>query len=68
MHRLTIYGPDLHTVVRTTDHATRHQAERSIADYERRHGRAAHSIDALPMPAPDDAQGWDDYRQRHGGA
>jgi len=66
MTNLTIYGPDATTIVRVTQHPDRASAVRSIQRYERRHGRHAHSIDEVPMPATHDAQGWDDYRQSHG--
>ena len=63
IYRLTIYRD---RAARVTEHDTRAQAQRSITDYERRHGRQMHSIDALPVPGRNDAAGWDAYRLRHG--
>lgn len=65
-YRLTIYGADARTILRESDHGSYRQTRRSIADYERRHGRHCHSIDAIPAPDRSDARARDDYRLRHG--
>ena len=61
-YSLTIYARDARTIRRQTTHATAAQARRSLARYEARHGRHCHSIDRQPLPACDDARGWDRYR------
>ena len=44
---LRIYDSSATQIVRQTEHATRKQALRSVRDFERRHGRAPHAIDAV---------------------
>lgn len=44
---LRIYDSSATKIVRQTEHATRKQALRSVRDFERRHGRAPHAIDAV---------------------
>ena len=63
MYHLTIYAADARSVIRQTTHATYLKAARSAAEYERRHGRHCHAIDRQPVPSPNDARGWDAYRE-----
>ena len=46
MVTLRIYDLSATRLVRETTHASRAQAVRSLYDYERRHGRHPHVIDA----------------------
>lgn len=66
-YRLSIFSADATTPLRVTEHPTRRQAERSLYDYERRHGRAPNGIDSMPGPGSSaTAYEWDQWRLRNG--